>query len=174
MSRLRKLLFVHKGVGNAGASQCYQANSSLLESARRQKLAFFPDKACEEYDVCIQSSRSMNHRQAFRRISIGIASIWLAVGLTYGASRRPAPALPFPIPAEQSLDTRWLKKAVLDSQSLDEMEQTNQWSLIGSGTLSLSGERSKAGQHSIRLQTSTNLPLRRSDPGHSLRGGGGV
>ncbi|MBD3265969.1 hypothetical protein GF373_04810 [bacterium] len=77
-----------------------------------------------------------------------------------------APSMPMPIPQEDTIVDSWLKKPVLDSQLLDDMESMEQWKHIGAGDLNLSGAHAKNGSHSLKMtsQTFTDHPSKNGRP----------
>jgi hypothetical protein len=61
--------------------------------------------------------------------------------------------MPMIIRNDESAYNRWLKKEVIKSRLLDDMENTSNWKLEGRGEMILTNDRSKDGSHSIRMQT---------------------
>jgi hypothetical protein len=59
---------------------------------------------------------------------------------------------------------RWLKKSVLETRLLDDMESAASWSLQGPGEISLTAERFRDGGHALRLRART----KGDKPGRSL------
>lgn len=77
------------------------------------------------------------------------------------SGQAPASPLPLRIEEEHSAKHRWLGKIVLESRVLDDMEETGPWSHHGPGSISLTTQRSRTGQHSLRLLS----PTRTGRPG---------
>jgi len=51
---------------------------------------------------------------------------------------------------------RWLNKKVLDSRSLDNMEDLSSWSFAGIGEMTLTSDRAKNGRYALRIRSTTN------------------
>ena len=69
-----------------------------------------------------------------------------------------------PVPVGNATVERWLKKPVLESRLLDDMESPATWTSGGEAEITFSTERARDGGHSLRLQSKT-----KSDkPGRSL------
>ncbi len=60
---------------------------------------------------------------------------------------------PLPVAFEETTTYRWLRKPVLESRLLDDMESTANWVLRGKGEMTLSAERARDGGQSLRLRT---------------------
>ena len=65
---------------------------------------------------------------------------------------------PLPLDYSKSLETAGLKKKVLSSEMLCDMETLDKWSHKGFGNMQLTNERSKSGKHSLRLVGQTTNP----------------
>src|SRR4051812_7043165 len=65
---------------------------------------------------------------------------------------------PLPLDYSKSLETTGLKKKVLASSVLCDMETLNKWSHKGFGGMRLTTERSVTGKHSLRLVGQTTNP----------------
>ncbi len=59
---------------------------------------------------------------------------------------------PLPLDETKAFETFGLKKKVLESVMLCDMEDFSKWSHKGIGKIGLTGERSKSGKHSLRLE----------------------
>lgn len=59
---------------------------------------------------------------------------------------------------DESAYTRWLKKEVIDTRLLDNMESTSGWKLDGRGEMILATDRYKDGSHSLRMRTMSRFP----------------
>lgn len=75
------------------------------------------------------------------------------------------PQMPMEINYENTTTHRWLNKPVLESRLLDDMEDVNNWSHHGSGEMTFTRQRSRDGEQSIRLVSST----RSGKPHHTGR-----
>src|ERR1044071_9336903 len=67
----------------------------------------------------------------------------------------PVPSMPMRIDEGETAVHRWLNKPVLESRLLDDMENPGPWSHHGPGAMSLTHQRSKDGQQSVRLESPT-------------------
>ena len=65
--------------------------------------------------------------------------------------------MPMPVDYDHAADSRWLKKPVLDSRLLDDMENPAAWSHGGPGKMEFTTERCKDGKQSVRLISPTML-----------------
>jgi hypothetical protein len=65
--------------------------------------------------------------------------------------------MPMLVDDENAADTRWLKKPVLDSRLLDDMENPATWSHGGPGKMEFTTERCRDGKQSVRLTSPTML-----------------
>ncbi|HRD42115.1 MAG TPA: cellulase N-terminal Ig-like domain-containing protein, partial [Ferruginibacter sp.] len=65
---------------------------------------------------------------------------------------------PLPLDHSKSFETFGLTKKVLASDKLVDMEDLNKWSHKGIGSISLTNERRKSGQHSLRLVSPSTNP----------------
>jgi hypothetical protein len=65
---------------------------------------------------------------------------------------------PLPLDYSKSFETFGLTKKVLSSAMLLDMEDLNKWSHKGIGSVSLTSERNKSGQHSLRLVAPSTNP----------------
>jgi hypothetical protein len=63
--------------------------------------------------------------------------------------------MPIPFDYENAAETRWLKKPVLDSRLLDDMETPATWSYSGPGRMESVTDRCKDGKRSVRLISPT-------------------
>ncbi len=72
------------------------------------------------------------------------------------------PEKPYKMPmqavCENSLEASWLEKEVLESRTLDNMENIELWSKSGVGNMSLSNERAKDGNTSLRITFPASRP----------------
>jgi len=68
------------------------------------------------------------------------------------------PLMPMTIKNDESAYTRWLKKDIISTRTLDNMESTSNWKLEGRGEMILINERAKDGSHSLRMQTLAKYP----------------
>ncbi len=62
------------------------------------------------------------------------------------------PAMPMRARYEDSAAFRWLKKKVLESRTLDDMEDLSTWTFHGQGDMSLTTERVWHGEHALHLR----------------------
>jgi hypothetical protein len=81
---------------------------------------------------------------------------WLCAGLPLvlahaGWTAEGLRLFPMTINEADTANARWLRKPVLASRLLDDMEQTNHWSHLGRGQMSLTSERARDGRRSLRL-----------------------
>jgi hypothetical protein len=93
-----------------------------------------------------------------RRGGYHAAAIWaclLLAGGVRGSTAPAVPSMPMAIPFEDTIRHRWLEKPLRASRPLDDMESLDQWSHGGFGEMSLTTERSKDGQRSLRLTSPT-------------------
>ncbi|NML19525.1 glycosyl hydrolase family 9 [Pseudoflavitalea sp. G-6-1-2] len=65
---------------------------------------------------------------------------------------------PLPLDYSKSLETAGLRKKVLASETLCDMETLDKWSHKGFGNMQLTNERSKSGKNSLRLVGQTTNP----------------
>lgn len=65
--------------------------------------------------------------------------------------------MPMPVDCDHAIENRWLKKPVLESRLLDDMEDPAKWSHDGPGRMEFTTERCKDGKHSVRLISPTTL-----------------
>jgi hypothetical protein len=81
--------------------------------------------------------------------------VWTLAGAHRTEAADAAPPMPMPVDRAETADARWLKKPVIESKVLDDMENPAAWSHRGQGTLSFTAERCKDGRQSIRLVSPT-------------------
>ena len=87
--------------------------------------------------------------------------LWAAVGwlASAGAAADAVPRMPMRARAEDSAAQRWVRKKVLDSRLLADMESLKAWKMSfwaqGKGDIALTDERCKDGGHSVRLRSRT-------------------
>src|SRR3984893_17798368 len=103
----------------------------------------------------IKSRRSRLARRA-RRFSItAVLSIFYLPGSL--TAQQIAPQIPMQARDEDGAEFRWLNKKVLDSRVLDGMEDLSTWSFTGAGEMTLTEVHAKAGRHSLRIRSTTNV-----------------
>jgi hypothetical protein len=89
-------------------------------------------------------------------LSIAGLILLAASGMTANArASGGVPPMPMAISAEDTIRHRWLEKPVLTTRLLDDMENLGNWSHSGFGAMSLTTERAKDGQQSLRLTSPT-------------------
>jgi hypothetical protein len=103
-------------------------------------------------------ARSFAVNAAVPRLILGLALLSLS---TEANAADIIPQMPMPIVEEQSANFRWLKKPVIETRLLDDVEQTNRWSHHGPGKIMFTRERSKDGLQSVRIVS----PTRTDKPG---------
>ncbi len=72
-------------------------------------------------------------------------------------AQQSVPDMPMQAKYQDGAEFRWLNKKVLDSRLLDSMEDLSGWTFAGSGDMTLSSERAKDGQHSLRVHSTSNI-----------------
>jgi hypothetical protein len=80
----------------------------------------------------------------------------LAVALPLMA--QPPARVPLTADFRDTAEYRRFNKEVLESRLLDDMESLESWSLAGQGEMTLSGERRRSGEHSLRIGFRTRTP----------------
>lgn len=68
------------------------------------------------------------------------------------------PLMPMNEENDESAYNRWLKKEVLESRLLDNMESISRWKLDGRGEMQLTSESFKDGSHALRMVTMSRFP----------------
>lgn len=63
--------------------------------------------------------------------------------------------MPMPVDYENAAESRWLKKPILESRLLDDMEAPATWAYSGPGRMEFTTERCKDGKQSVRLISPT-------------------
>ena len=91
-----------------------------------------------------------------RRFSIPAALTVFCWGASLTAQQI-APEMPMQPRSEDGAEFRWLNKKVLDSRSLDSMEDLSNWSFAGAGEMTLTDVHVKDGRHSLRIRSTTNI-----------------
>lgn len=65
--------------------------------------------------------------------------------------------MPMQARSEDGAEFRWLHKKVLDSRTLDRMEDVSSWSFTGDGEMTLTTDRAKDGKHALRIRSTTGV-----------------
>jgi hypothetical protein len=101
------------------------------------------------------STNGMMQKNHLKFIKEKTASLLLAFGLLLPGFIAAQPFDPFPLsaPAQNAMVTKWLKKPVLDSLMIDDMEQNKGWTNYGIGEISYTQDRAMDGNRSIRFHT---------------------
>jgi hypothetical protein len=81
------------------------------------------------------------------------------------------PTYPLAASEQNSLRTKWEKKAVLESQLVDDMEHDGQWNVTGIGKMSFTHNRAKYGKRSLRFETSIRDTAFLALPGNKTKWG---
>jgi hypothetical protein len=72
------------------------------------------------------------------------------------SAQEAAPSMPMQAHSEDGAEYRWLRKPVLDSRVLDNMEDLSSWSFAGDGEMALTTDRAKDGKYALRIRSTTN------------------
>src|SRR5580700_5586904 len=91
-----------------------------------------------------------------RRLYIGLSLtlIFLAAPVS---SQQSAAQMPMQPKYEDGAEFRWLNKKVLDSRTLDSMEDLSSWTFAGAGEMTLTEVRAQDGHHSLRIRSTSNI-----------------
>ena len=75
----------------------------------------------------------------------------------FAMAQQAPPEMPMQAKYEDGAESRWLNKKVLDSRTLDSMEDLSNWSFTGAGEMTITDVHVKDGQHSLRIRSTTNV-----------------
>jgi len=105
----------------------------------------------------------MKSRRMWFTVLFCLLDVLVTLDSVAAGERSAGTAMPMPIEFENTINHRWLDKAVLKSRLLDDMEQSANWSARrmadwshqGFGEMTFTKERAKDGQGSVRLTSPT-------------------
>ncbi len=80
----------------------------------------------------------------------------LAAALGFSLLAQQPGEMPFRARYEDGAASRWLRKPVLASRVLDNMEDVNRWSFTGNGTMTQADSPARPGKSSLRLHSATS------------------
>ncbi len=100
-----------------------------------------------------------------KRVGFTVLLSFFAFFVQYLYAQKTAPAMPMQARYEEGAEFRWLRKKVLDSRLIDDMDNLASWSFAGHGEMKLieanaSGPWSsspKADSHVLRIRSTTNI-----------------
>jgi Glycosyl hydrolase family 9/Cellulase N-terminal ig-like domain len=105
----------------------------------------------------LESARRRRRRRALCKLLALAANF--ALGGHLVSAQQDAPKMPMQPVVEDGAEARWLKKKVLESRTLDAMEDLSTWSFAGDGDMALADSPVKKGNHSLRIRSKQNLGL---------------
>jgi Glycosyl hydrolase family 9/Cellulase N-terminal ig-like domain len=86
-----------------------------------------------------------------------VLSMFLAGRCQSLVGQKDGPRKPMQATREDGAEYRWLNKRVLDSRSLDSMEDLSHWTFHGEGKMTLSDVYKQDGQYSLKIQSTYNI-----------------
>lgn len=100
-----------------------------------------------------------------RRIrNIGLAFlVLLSLCCLHVQGQQMVPRMPMQPVEQDGAEYRWLNKKVLESRSLDSMEDMSHWSFLGDGDMELADDPVEEGRHSLRIRSARNIALVRGE-----------
>jgi hypothetical protein len=105
----------------------------------------------------LESARRRRRSRALCKLLALAANF--ALGGHLVSAQQDAPKMPMQPVVEDGAEARWLKKKVLESRTLDAMEDLSTWSFAGDGDMALADSPLKEGNHSLRIRSKQNLGL---------------
>jgi len=93
------------------------------------------------------------------RFFLGLILLSISAGLvgSLTQAQQKQPNMPMHANDADGAEARWLKKPVLDSRTLDSMEDLKNWQFTGDGDMALADSPVKDGAHSLRLRSIQNI-----------------
>lgn len=103
--------------------------------------------------LCHPSQTSRNH---FTQALL-VLTVFCVIGAPLGRAQEEMPKMPLQAVYQDGAEARWLQKKVLDSRTLDSMEDISTWSFQGDGDMALADSPVKDGKHSLRIRSLQNV-----------------
>ena len=103
-------------------------------------------------------NRSEWFSSRIRALQFSLAAVLFLLCLASSlTAQETEPNMPMRAHSEDGAEFRWLRKEVLDSRLLDNMEDLSSWSFAGGGEMTLTTDRAKDGKYALRIRSTTNV-----------------